>query len=115
MMNPLITILVLIFLCKGCTIEENLQIKQINYICTALSKNYLKMSQFDGYEVWHKPHADHQTIEFFYAQPKHSGQISFYPHTKLLECKKEEMLYVLSEIDPLSRHKTPRLSLKVAL
>lgn len=71
----------------------------MNYICSSLAHNYLRISQFNSYELWKKTRGTTDTMQFLYAKHQANGQITFCPKTKLYECKRVQNKYILSEID----------------
>jgi hypothetical protein len=115
-MNKFVSILCLTILCTACvTQEDNFQSKEMNYVCSSLTKNYLRISQLDYYEVWNKAQSTPDTILFLYAKSQTNGQIAFNPNTRLLECKKEKYKYILSEIDQHSLKTRPILILRLPI
>jgi hypothetical protein len=111
-MNQFSTILCLLVLCTACVNEEEpIQHKEINYICSSLAKNYLKMIRQDAYQLKNKAQNDPHSIQFVYVKSQNSGQMAFNPETKFLECKQEKYTYVLSERDQLTGKKHLTLTL----
>jgi hypothetical protein len=111
-MNKLIVILIVGILCSACEFKkDHSQLKEMNYICSSLAKGYLKISQFDSYEMWNKEDRVHGTIQFLYTKSHSTSQMVVNPPTKLLECKKEREKYLLSEIDQRSLKKINVLTL----
>lgn len=97
-MNNFITTILVVILCSGCESKtDQPKLGQMTYVCSSLVRGYLKLSQFDSYEVWKKEDKSQKTIKFLY--------------TKLLECTKERGKYFLSEIDQHSLKKSQVLTL----
>ena len=115
-MNKFIYILCLASLCTACiTQEDHVQTKEMNYVCSSLTKNYLRISQLDAYEVWKKVQSTSDKIQILYAQHQANRQITFAQTTKLFECKREKNKYILSEIDQHSLKISPLLTLRLSI
>lgn len=115
-MNKFIGILCLASLCTACiTQEDNVQTQEMNYVCSSLTKNYLRLSQLDAYEVWKKVQSTSDNIQILYAKHQADGQIAFNPNTKLFECKRDKNKYTLSEIDQNSLRTRLILNLRLHL
>ena len=115
-MNKFICILCLAFLCTSCvTQEDNIQTKEMNHVCSSLTKNYLRISQLDAYEMWRKIQSTSEKIQILYTKRQANGQITFNQTTKLFECKREKNKYILSEIDQHSLKISPLITLRLSI
>lgn len=114
-MNKFIGVFFLMTLCTACTTQEDLfQSKnEMNYICSSLAKNYLKMSQLRSYELKSKVEIDTNTIHFSYGKSPIGNKIAFNSNIQLFECKKEKYKYVLNEIDQSSQNIRSLLTLNL--
>ena len=111
-MNNFITTILVVILCSGCESKtDQPKLGQMTYVCSSLVRGYLKLSQFDSYEVWKKEDKSQKTIKFLYTKFYSGNQICLILDTKLLECTKERGKYFLSEIDQHSLKKSQVLTL----
>lgn len=115
-MNKFICILCLASLCTACiTQEDNVQTKEMNYLCSSLTKNYLRISQLDAYKVWKKVQNTSDKIQILHAKQEANEQIILNQTTKLFECKREKNKYILSEIDQKSLKIRPLITLSLPI
>lgn len=114
-MNKFISVIFLIVFFTACAPQEDFFASndEMNYVCSSLAKNYLKISQLESYELSHKTKLNTDTIQLSYRKSTGGSQVAFKPEPQSFECKKQHNQYVLNSIAPHSRQIQTLLTLNL--